>query len=225
MYVFSQASGNYSNLISRWFQFLQQLSLSITIKKLAIINCSIQKITPFRNLLLKKELPVIPIKLFKRKSMENKSYVLGFLTLITFGFTAHAQVYKRAEDTVKLNKEYTEVSNDIASLTAKLTTAQNNMPGYQSKADAAESDAKDAAVSSSVQAEKATKGGVKEAKKAKRKSKKAYHESKDAKSASNDVGKQDDKIASLKGELAKKQERLEQLTTMRASINAEITKQ
>jgi hypothetical protein len=154
--------------------------------------------------------------------MKSKIYAVCFFTLMTIGFSAYAQKYKRAEDTVKLNKEYTEVSNDIASISAELTIAQNNMPDYQSKAHAAESDAKEAAVNSSVQADKATKGGVKEAKKAKRKSKKAYHEAKDAQSASHDVGQQDDKIAALKGALAKKQERLEQLMAMRAAINAQL---
>ena len=48
--------------------------------------------------------------------MKNKIYVVCFFTLMTISFTTYAQVYKRAEDTVKLNKEYTEVSNDIASL-------------------------------------------------------------------------------------------------------------
>ena len=93
--------------------------------------------------------------------MKNKIYVVCFLSLIATGFTAYAQVYKTAADTVKLNKEFTEVSNDIASLTAKLTIAQNNMPGYQSKAKTADSDAQDAAVKSSDQADKATDGGVK----------------------------------------------------------------
>jgi chromosome segregation ATPase len=152
--------------------------------------------------------------------MKNKIYVVCFLALMTTGFTAAAQVYKTAEDTVKLNKEFTEVSNDIANLTAKLAVAQNNMPGYRSKANAAESDAQDAAETSSIQADKATRGGVKEARKAKRKSKKAFREAKDSRSANNDVGNQDDKIASLKGELAKKQERLKQLTAMRTAIYA-----
>jgi uncharacterized coiled-coil DUF342 family protein len=152
--------------------------------------------------------------------MKNKIYVVCFLTLMATGFTTYAQVYKTAADTVKLNKEFTEVSNDIASLSAKLTIAQNNMPGYQSKAKTADLDAQDAAVSSSVQADKATGGGVKEARKAKRNSRKAYREAKDARSANNDVGDQDDKIASLTGQLAKKQERLRQLTAMRDAINA-----
>lgn len=79
------------------------------------------------------------------------------LALVATGFTASAQVYKTVEGTVKLNKEFTELSNDIANLSAKLTVANNNMHGYKSKADAAESIAQDAAVSSSVQANKATK--------------------------------------------------------------------
>jgi len=152
--------------------------------------------------------------------MKSKIYVVCFLTLMVTGFAASAQVYKTAADTVKLNKEFTEVSNDIATLSAQLTIAQNNMPGYQSKAKTAESNAQDAAETSSTEAAKATGGSVKEARKAKRKSKKAYHEAKDARSANNDVGNQDDKIASLTAQLTKKQERLRELTDMRASINA-----
>ena len=152
--------------------------------------------------------------------MKNKIYVACFLLLIV-GLTAHGQVYKTTADTVRLNKEFTEVCNDIASLSAKLTIAQNNMPGYQSKARNADSDAHNAAINSSVQSDKATDGGVKAARKAKRNSKKAYREAKDARSANNDVGDQDEKIASLTGQLAKKQERLRQLTVMREAINAQ----
>ena len=157
--------------------------------------------------------------------MKNKIHVVCLLTLMATGFVTYAQVYKTASDTAKLNKEFIEVSNEIADLTAKLTIAQNNKPGYQSKATAAESTAKDAAETSSVQADKATEGGVKEARKAKRQSKKAYRKAKGAQSANHDVGDQDDKIASLTGELAKKQERLTQLTEMRASINAKPLQQ
>ena len=153
--------------------------------------------------------------------MKNKIYVVCLLSLVATGFTARAQVYKTAADTVKLNKEFTEVSNDIASLSAKLTIAQNNMPGYQSKAKTADSDAQNAAINSSVQADRATEGGVKAARKAKRNSKKAYREAKDARSANIVVENQDDRIASLTGQLAKKQERLRQLTAMRDAINTQ----
>ena len=153
--------------------------------------------------------------------MKNKIYVVCFLSLMVTGLTAYTQVYKTAADTVKLNKEFAEVSNDIASLSAKLTIAQNNRPGYQSKARTADTDAQDAAVKSSAQADKATDGGVKAARKAKRNSKKAYREAKDARSANNAVENHDDRIASLTGQLAKKQERLRQLTAMRDAINAQ----
>ena len=151
--------------------------------------------------------------------MKSKIYAVCFFTLMVTSFTAYSQVYKTVADTAKLNKELIEVSNDIASLSAKLTIAQNNLPGYQSKARTADSDAQDAAANSSAQAAKSIEGGVKEARKAKRKSKKAYREAKDARSANNVVGDQDDKIASLTGQLAKKQERLRQLIVMRDAIN------
>jgi chromosome segregation ATPase len=154
--------------------------------------------------------------------MKKTIYALCFFTLMMSSATAFGQVYKTAEDTAKLNKEFTEVSNDIANLTAKLTVAQNNMPGYRSKASSADADAQDAALSSSNQADKATtRGGVKEARKAKRQAKKSYREAKDARSANKDIENQDDKIASLKGQLAKKQERLDQLTAMRTAINVQ----
>ena len=156
--------------------------------------------------------------------MKSKYYVVSFLALLLMGFTVQAQVYKTAEDTVKLNKEFIEVSNDIANLTAKLTVAQNNLPGYKSKAEGADSDAQKAAEKSSDQAYKTTGGSVKEAKKAKRDSKKALREAKDARKANSNVGDQDDKIASLKGQLAKKEERLRQLTEMREAIYASLPK-
>src|SRR5215208_3141417 len=110
--------------------------------------------------------------------MNTRNYVACLLVLVMACFSVHAQVYKTADDTVKLNKEFIEVSNDIASLTAKLAIAQNNMPGYQSKANTADSKAQDAAVNSSEHADKATEGGVKEARKAKRESKKAFKQAK-----------------------------------------------
>lgn len=152
--------------------------------------------------------------------MKNRIIIVCFSVIMLTCFNSYAQVYKTVEDTVNLNKEYTEVSNDIANLTAKLAVAQNNMPGYETKAGKAEGKAQDAAVNSSDQADKAVKGGVKEARKAKRDSKKAYRQAKDARSANKDISEQNDKIASLKGQLAKKQERLEQLTSMRSAINS-----
>lgn len=152
-------------------------------------------------------------------------YLVCLLMLSMAGTMVSAQVYKSAEDTLKLNKEFIEVTNDITNLNAKLTIAQNNLPEYRSKAKTADVNAQDAAANSRAQADKATEVSVKEARKAKRKSKKAYREAKDARSANKDVGELDDKIASLKGELAKKQERLAQLSAMRESINAQLIQQ
>lgn len=152
--------------------------------------------------------------------MKYKIYLVCFLTLMATSFMSYSQVYKTVADTVKLNKELTEVSNDIASLSAKLTIAQNNLPGYQSKARSADADAQQAAEKSSDQAIKSTDGGVKEARQAKRKSKKAYREAKDARSANNVVENQDERIASLTKQLAKKEQRLSELIVMREAINS-----
>ena len=154
--------------------------------------------------------------------MKRTIQVCSFLVLMFSGLNGYTQVYKTAADTVKLNKEFTEVSNEIANLTAKLEVAQNNKPGIESKATSAQSSAHEAAVTSSDQADKATRGGVKEARKAKRDAKKAHREAKHAKSANENVGDQDDKIASLKGQLAQKEERLSQLTAMRETILSEL---
>ncbi len=154
--------------------------------------------------------------------MKRTIQVCSFLVLMFAGFNGYTQVYKTAADTVKLNKEFTEVSNEIATLTAKLEVAQKNKPGIESKANNAETNAHKAAITSSKQADKATKGGVKEARKAKRNAKKAHREAKNAKSANENVGDQDDKIASLKGQLAQKEERLSQLTAMRTTILSEL---
>ena len=152
--------------------------------------------------------------------MKKVFYLLSVLMIFT-DLSVHAQVYKSYDDTVKLNKEFTDVSNDIASLTAKLTIERNNMPGYVAKAETAESNAKDAAVTSSNHADKAINGSVREARSAKRQARRAFKKAKHARSSNNNVGDHDDKIASLTGQLAKKQERLDQLTAMRVAINAQ----
>jgi len=72
-----------------------------------------------------------------------KRNVIFLLAVICLMITlpAASQKYKADSDTLKLNKELVEVSNDVASLTAELTIAQNNLPGYLAKADKAKSDA------------------------------------------------------------------------------------
>jgi len=155
--------------------------------------------------------------------MRKSIYLVCFLLFITGFSAAYSQKYRTATDTVKLNKEYTTLSNDIAELTAKLQIAKNDLPGIQTKASNAESNAQDAAASSSDQASKATNGSVKDAKRAKRKAKTAYNEAKDARSANENVNDQDDKISRLSTQLKKKQERLNEVESMRATINAKYS--
>jgi len=136
--------------------------------------------------------------------------------------SAFPQKYKKVEDTINLNKEYVNVSNDIAEKKAKLTIAQNDLPSYQSKANDANGDAYDAAAASSDQASKATNGSVSEAKSAKRKANKSYDKAKDSRSAKKKLKEQEDKIARYNRDIEKKQHRLKQLDEMRLAIYAKI---
>jgi len=150
--------------------------------------------------------------------MKKIKYLVPAMVLTMATFSAFSQNYQTASDTVKLNKEYVEVSNDIADLSAKLTIAQNNLPGYNTKADAAVSDAQNTSAKSSEQAAIATNGDVKDARKAKRKAKHALKDAKDLRHANNNVDDQREKIADLTAELAKKQARLQELDTKRTAI-------
>ena len=129
-----------------------------------------------------------------------------------------SQKYRTASDTVKLNKEYVDVSNDIAELTSKLTIAQNNLPGYHTRASEATSTAQSSAEASSEQAAKATNGDLSDAKSAKKKAGKALNRAEDANDANNKIKDQDKKIAKLSVQLQKKQERLGELAEMRLAI-------
>ncbi len=150
--------------------------------------------------------------------MKKIMFLLPAVIIIMLSQSAFSQKYKTAADTTKLNKEYVEVSNEIADLTSRLTIAQNNLPGYNNKANDAKADAQNTAIKSSEQSSDAVNGDVGDAKKAKRKAKKALREAKHARQASNKAEDQDKKIASLSSQLQKKQERLRELDTMRAAI-------
>lgn len=150
--------------------------------------------------------------------MKKSIYSICLLMALLTGLQGFSQKYKTVEDTVKLNKEYVKVNNDIVDLNAKLTIAQNNLPGYKSKAIAAGTDAENAAANSSNQASKATNGDIDDARKAKRRAKKAYNEAKDSRSASNNVSDQEDKITKLTLQINKKQQRLQELDVMRQAI-------
>lgn len=152
--------------------------------------------------------------------MKKIKFFLLVIVCAAASMPAFSQKYKSAADTVRLNKEYLEVSNEIASLTSKLAIAQNNLPGYHTKASNAASDAQSTAKESSEQASKATNGNLGDAKSAKKKAKKALNDAQDARSADNNVKGQDKKIAKLSADLEKKQEKLKELEDMRTAIRA-----
>ena len=124
--------------------------------------------------------------------MKKNLFLLGLLCTMA-SVPLLAQKYKTGADTIKLNKELVEVSNDVAELTAKLTIAQNNLPGYNTKADKALSDANETAQKSSDQANKATNGDLDDAKSAKKKAKKALNDAEDADDAKGNVKDQEKK--------------------------------
>lgn len=151
----------------------------------------------------------------------NKIVFFAFaLLFIAAGNPALSQRYRSASDTVKLNKEWVDVSNEVAELTSKLTIAQNNLPGYNSKADKTAIEAQEMAQKSSDQAYKATNGDLDDAKTAKKKAKKALNDAEDADDAKGDVKDQQKKIDKLTDRLQKKQRRLTELDGMRTAIRA-----
>jgi DNA repair exonuclease SbcCD ATPase subunit len=152
--------------------------------------------------------------------MKRIKFLLPVVVFIMASTSASSQKYKTPADTMRLNKEIVEVSNDIASLTSKLSIAQNNLPGYHSKASEAASDAQNTAIESSASASKATSGNLSDAKSANKKAKKALNDAQDARSADNRVKGQDKKIAKLTAELSKKQEKLKDLEEMRTAIRS-----
>src|SRR6187455_599217 len=106
---------------------------------------------------------------------------LFYLLVLIFPVTpAFSQKYKTIEDTLKLNKEYENVSNEIVTLNSKLAIAQNDLLEYEAKEKSASNDAANSASVSSDKASKATNGSVNDAKIAKKKADKAYDEAKDS---------------------------------------------
>lgn len=150
--------------------------------------------------------------------MKKVKFFFTAVFFIIASLSAYSQKYKTAADTVKLNREYIEVSNEIADLTAKLTIAQNNLPGYNDKAAEAKTDAQNTAIKSSEKSSDAVNGDVGDARQAKKKAKKALRDAKHARNADNKAEDQDKKIARLTAELQKKKDRLNELDQMRAAI-------
>ena len=155
--------------------------------------------------------------------MKKIIHLMCLMFVLLSSMPAFSQKYKSVEDTVKLNKEYVNLQNDMADLNAKLTIAQNDLPGYQSKVRGANNDAADAANASSNQASKATNGKVSDAKTAKRKANKAYNEAKDLESAKKKLSNHEDKITRYQLDIRKKQQRLADLDLMRVAIFGKVS--
>jgi uncharacterized protein DUF6520 len=150
--------------------------------------------------------------------MKKIKLFLPAMTFVMASPSAFSQKYNTAADTVKLNKEYIEVTNAIANLTSKLSIAENNLPGYHNKVNEAVSKAGNSAIKSSEQASAAVDGNVGDAKKAKRKAKSALYDAKEVRDANAKVKDQEKKIANLSLELEKKQTRRQELEGMRTAI-------
>jgi hypothetical protein len=148
--------------------------------------------------------------------------ILSVFALCIFAITqsASAQKYKTAADTLKLNKEYSDVSLDISKLNVKLIEAQNKTNGYQSKSSSTAQDATNSAQQSKTDASTATNGNLGDAKIAMKAAKKADNQAKEAKNAKDDESDNIKTIKKLNDKIAEKQEILAGLDRQRAAINA-----
>jgi len=142
---------------------------------------------------------------------------------ILFAQTASAQKYKTADDTVKLNKEYGEVTLDIAKLKANLVEQKNKTYNFQTKSASTAQDAASSAQYSKETAATATDGSVSSAKKAMKQAKKANKQANNAKNAKEDQEDNVKKIADLQEKIEKKQAVLTDLDKQRADIMQRIT--
>ena len=117
---------------------------------------------------------------------------IRFLTisLVVFCGSAQAQKYRKMSDTVKLNKEYAEISADLSKLNSKLIAEKSKTAGYQSRSLSTANDAEASAQDSKDQASKATSGNTNDTKKAVKEAKKANRQANDAKDARADEKKQ-----------------------------------
>ena len=134
--------------------------------------------------------------------------MLCAFTLFTFAFTgiAFSQKYKTAADTLKLNKEYSEVALDISKLNVQLADAKNKTAGYASKSSYTAQNATNSAQESKTDAATATNGNLGDAKTAMKQAKKANNEAKGAKSAKDDENDNTKEIDKLNAKIHEKQQ-------------------
>ena len=146
----------------------------------------------------------------------NKIFLL--ITFIVISSLAFSQKYKSLADTIKLNKEYLSVTNDIVNLKEKLDIAKNELPVLKATAITANALSKSSAAESSRQAYKATNAALEELKEADKKASKALKDGYAAKSANDDIRDMEEKIISLNEKTGIKQKKLKELEKMRTYI-------
>ena len=146
----------------------------------------------------------------------NKTFlIIAFLVNSSLAFS---QKYKSLADTIKLNKEYLSVTNDIVNIKAKLEIAKNGLPALKATAVTANATSKSSAAESSRQASKATNAALEELKEADKKASKALKDGYAAKSADDDIRDMVEKIISLNEKVSNKQKKLKELEKMRTYI-------
>ncbi len=153
--------------------------------------------------------------------------VLSAITFATIVFagTASAQKYKTAADTVKLNKEYGDITLEISKLNSKLIEKQNKIAGYQAKSASTAQDAVGSAQESKETASTATDGSTADAKTAMKQARKANNDADDARDAVNNQKQNDKDIKDISEKIQKKQMKLADLAKQKAAILASITPQ
>jgi len=152
----------------------------------------------------------------------KKYHATGILTglLLCFGLffiseDVHAQKYKKLSDTTRLNKEYAQVSLDIANLNSKLISEKNKAADYQSDANSAADRAASSAQKSKDQAATATNGNTSDTRRAVKQAKRANRRANHAKDARADERDNSSRITKLQDQIDKKQKRLSELDKQR----------
>lgn len=150
-----------------------------------------------------------------------------FLCFILFFISenAQAQKYKKLSDTTKLNKEYAEVSLDIANLNSKLAREKRKTAGYQSNTSSSSDIAVSSAQRSKDQAAVATNGNTSDTRRAVRDAKRANRKANRAENAESEERDNSKNIIRLQAQIDKKQARLNDLDMQRAAIMGKLIDQ
>ena len=156
------------------------------------------------------------------KNMRILVCALAFSTILFVG-SVQAQKYKTLSDTVKLNKEYGEITLDIAKLNSKLIAEKNKTVDLQNKTSSTASEAVTSAQDSKNQAAAATSGNTTDTKQAVKDAKKADRKANDAKDAVADEKNNNKRIKKLTDQIEKKQKNLTDLDQQRAIIMLQLT--